>query len=317
MGSCEPRTKNSGGNENDEEIQDLKDKIKQMKEKALDGDWKDTSDEDKVYIIRNKKVKAKDGSEEVPIYLDDEDKISIRKKLGDKDLTAGQHTGEVPKDKIIWKDGRKERIWTRAQDGGDEDGGDEDLKKKIKDLEKVIKENALDGRWIDKKQETIPLEDTTIYTIKDKKVTDGKITEEITISEDPDKDPAIKIEKFPKLKDETEQEDAEQQQEVTDWEADHQAPDKNEIKWKKPADTTWIRLKDKQIEELKKKIRDAKKKTDEDAKKKTDEGEQPDDTERNKKKTEEEITKIEDDKGEQPDDTERNKKKTEEEITKI
>merc|ERR1712032_1397586 len=95
-----------------------------------------------------------------------------------------------------------------------------------------------------------------IYTIKDKKVTDGKITEEITISEDPEKDPAIKIEKFPKLKDETEEEDAEQQQEVTDWEADHQAPDQNEIKWKKPADTTWIRLKDKQIEELKKKIRE-------------------------------------------------------------
>merc|ERR1712217_46380 len=91
----------------------------------------------------------------------------------------------------------------------------------------------------------------------DKKVTDGKITEEITISEDPEKDPAIKIEKFPKLKDETEEEDAEQQQEVTDWEADHQAPDQNEIEWKKPADTTWIRLKDKQIEELKKKIRDA------------------------------------------------------------
>merc|ERR1712032_824765 len=254
--SCEPRTKNSGGNENDEEIQDLKDKIKQMKEKALDGDWKDTSDGDKVYIIRNKKVKAKDGSEEVPIYLDDEDKISIRKKLGDKDLTAGQHTGEVPKDEIIWKDGRKERTWIRAQDGGDEDGGDDDLKKKIKDLEKVIKEKALDGRWIDKKQENNPLEDTTIYTIKDKKVTDGKVTEEITISEDPDKDPAIKIEKFPKLKDETEEEDAEQQQEVTDWEADHQALDKNEIKWKKPADTTWIRLKDKQIEELKKKIKE-------------------------------------------------------------
>merc|ERR1711920_1042734 len=167
-----------------------------------------------------------------------------------------------------WKDGRKERTWIRAQDGGDEDGGDEDLKKKIKDLEKVIKEKALDGRWIDKKQENNPLEDTTIYTIKDKKVTDGKITEEITISEDPENDPAIKIEKFPKLKDETEEEDAEQQQEVTDLEADHQAPDKNEIKWKKPADTTWIRLKDKQIEELKKKIRDAKKKTDEDAKKK-------------------------------------------------
>merc|ERR1711972_815071 len=87
-------------------------------------------------------------------------------------------------------------------------------------------------------------------------VTDGKVTEEITIFEDPDKDPAIKIEKFPKLKDETEEEDAEQQQEVTDWEADHQAPDKNEIKWKKPADTTWIRLKDKQIEELKKKIKE-------------------------------------------------------------
>merc|ERR1739844_246165 len=85
--------------------------------------------------------------------------------------------------------------------------------------------------------------------------TDGKITEEITISEDPEKDPAIKIEKFPKLKDETEEEDAEQQQEVTDWEADHQAPDQNEIKWKKPADTTWIRLKDKQIDELKKKNR--------------------------------------------------------------
>merc|ERR1712217_759753 len=97
----------------------------------------------------------------------------------------------------------------------------------------------------------------------DKKVTDGKITEEITISEDPEKDPAIKIEKFPKLKDETEEEDAEQQQEVTDWEADHQAPDQNEIKWKKPADTTWIRLKDKQIEELKKKIRDAQKEKEE------------------------------------------------------
>merc|ERR1711920_751695 len=171
--SCEPRSKDSGGNRNYEEIQNLKDKIQQMK------------------------------------------------------------------------------------DGGDEDGGDEDLKRKIKDLEKVIKENALDGRWIDKKQENNPLEDTTIYTIKDKKVTDGKITKEITISEDPEKDPAIKIENFPKLKDETEQEDAEQQQEVTDWEADHQAPDKNEIKWKKPADTTWIRLKDKQIEELKKKIRRA------------------------------------------------------------
>merc|ERR1711920_13428 len=241
------------------EIQNLKDKIQQMKEKALDGDWKDTTD-GKVYVIRNKKVKAKDGSEEVPIDLDDEDKISIKKKLGDKHLTEGQHKGEVPKDEIIWKDGRKKIKWIRAQDGGDEDGGDEDLKRKIKDLEKVIKENALDGRWIDKKQENNPLEDTTIYTIKDKKVTDGKITKEITISEDPEKDPAIKIENFPKLKDETEQEDAEQQQEVTDWEADHQAPDKNEIKWKKPADTTWIRLKDKQIEELKKKIRDAKKK---------------------------------------------------------
>merc|ERR1711920_412697 len=96
----------------------------------------------------------------------------------------------------------------------------------------------------------------------------GKITKEITISEDPEKDPAIKIENFPKLKDETEQEDAEQQQEVTDWEADHQAPDKNEIKWKKPAATTWIRLKDKQIEELKKKIRDAKKKKNREGKKK-------------------------------------------------
>merc|ERR1711870_56535 len=113
-------------------------------------------------------------------------------------------------------------------------------------------ENALDGRWIDKKQENNPLEETTI-------------------SEDPDKDPAIKIEKFPKLKDETEEEDAEQQQEVTDWEADHQAPDQNEIKWKKPADTTWIRLKDKQIEELKKKIRDAQKEK-EDAQKEKEEG---------------------------------------------
>merc|ERR1711920_949508 len=225
--SCEPRSKDSGGNRNYEEIQNLKDKIQQMKEKALDGDWKDTTD-GKVYVIR-------------------------KKKLGDKHLTEGQHKGEVPKDEIIWKDGRKKIKWIRAQDGGDEDGGDEDLKRKIKDLEKVIKENALDGRWIDKKQENNPLEDTTIYTIKDKKVTDGKITKEITISEDPEKDPAIKIENFPKLKDETEQEDAEQQQEVTDWEADHQAPDKNEIKWKKPADTTWIRLKDKQIEELKKK----------------------------------------------------------------
>merc|ERR1712190_539674 len=83
-----------------------------------------------------------------------------------------------------------------------------------------------------------------------------------------------------------------EKQEVTDWEADHQPPDKDEIKWKKPADTTWIRFKDKQIEELKKKIKeggdkdeeikklkklknqleeDAKKKAEEDAKKKTGE----------------------------------------------
>merc|ERR1712032_1650990 len=146
------------------------------------------------------------------------------------------HEGEVPKDQIIWKDGRKKITWIRAKDGGDEDGGDEDLKRKIKDLEKVIKENVLDGRWIDKKQENNPLEDTTIYTIKHKKVTDGKITKKITISEDPEKDQTIKIERFPKLKDETEGEDAEQ--EVTDWEADHQVSDKDEIKWKKPADTT-------------------------------------------------------------------------------